>query len=193
MLDRAASNPKNKPDELLNVLKLRQGQVVADIGAGGGYFSLRFAEIVGKNGRVFAADTNRKFLELINEQCKEKKIRKYRNDSSNWRRIGFARKKPRSNLYAKCVPPSAKQSRIFQEIRVFPETQWKSCYNRAQQAVNLTWHSWALRSQGNYYERNGTGRVCSGPRVRFPAQSIFHHFRPKWKMPRMSPDGYPTD
>ena len=45
MFNRAASNPKNKPDELLNVLKLRQGQVVADIGAGGGYFSLRFAEI----------------------------------------------------------------------------------------------------------------------------------------------------
>jgi len=74
IFNRAASNPKNKPDELLNVLKLRQGQVVADIGAGGGYFSLRFAEVVGKNGRVFAADTNQKFLELINEQCKEKRL-----------------------------------------------------------------------------------------------------------------------
>jgi ubiquinone/menaquinone biosynthesis C-methylase UbiE len=29
-------------------LKLKQGQLVADMGAGGGYFSLRFAEIVGK-------------------------------------------------------------------------------------------------------------------------------------------------
>jgi len=74
MFNRAASDPRNKPNEVLNVLKLRQGQVVADIGAGGGYFSLRFAEIVGKNGRVFAADTNRKFLELINEQCKEKRL-----------------------------------------------------------------------------------------------------------------------
>jgi tRNA A58 N-methylase Trm61 len=42
----------------LNVLKLRQGQVVADFGTGGGYFSLRFAEIVGKNGRVFAVDAS---------------------------------------------------------------------------------------------------------------------------------------
>ncbi len=62
MFNRAASNPKNKPDEILKVLNLGQGQVVADIGAGGGYFSLRFAEIVGKKGRVFAVDTNQKFL-----------------------------------------------------------------------------------------------------------------------------------
>ena len=61
MFNKEASNPKNKPDEVLNVLKLRQGQVIADIGAGGGYFSLRFAEIVGENGRVFAVDTNQNF------------------------------------------------------------------------------------------------------------------------------------
>jgi len=41
MFNRAASNPKNKPDEVLYVLRLQQGQIVADIGAGGGYFSLR--------------------------------------------------------------------------------------------------------------------------------------------------------
>jgi len=72
MFNRAASNPKNKPDEILNVLKLRQGQVVADIGAGGGYFSLRFAEIAGKNGRVFAVDTNQKFLGYIKNEAGKK-------------------------------------------------------------------------------------------------------------------------
>jgi len=72
MFNRAASNPKNKPDEVLNVLKLRQGQVVADIGAGGGYFSLRFAEIVGKNGLVFAVDANQKFLEYIKNEARKK-------------------------------------------------------------------------------------------------------------------------
>jgi ubiquinone/menaquinone biosynthesis C-methylase UbiE len=72
MFNRAASDPRNKPNEVLNVLKLQQGQVVADIGAGGGYSSLRFAEIVGKNGRVFAVDTNQKFLEYINNDAREK-------------------------------------------------------------------------------------------------------------------------
>ena len=72
MFNRAASNPKNKPDEVLYVLSLQQGQVVADIGAGGGYFSLRFAEIVGKNGRVFAVDTSQNFLEYIKNEAKKK-------------------------------------------------------------------------------------------------------------------------
>jgi arsenite methyltransferase len=72
MFNRRASDPKNKPDELLEVLALQQGQKIADIGAGGGYFSLRFAEVVGKDGRVFAVDTNPKFLEFIKDNAKKK-------------------------------------------------------------------------------------------------------------------------
>jgi ubiquinone/menaquinone biosynthesis C-methylase UbiE len=72
MFNRKASDPKNKPDEILEVLALQQGQKVADIGAGGGYFSLRFAEAVGRDGRVFAVDTNPKFLEFIKNSAREK-------------------------------------------------------------------------------------------------------------------------
>lgn len=72
MFNRKASDPKNKPDEILEALELQQGQRVADIGAGGGYFSMRFAEAVGKDGRVFAIDTNPKFLEFIKNSAKEK-------------------------------------------------------------------------------------------------------------------------
>ena len=50
MFNRKASDPKNKPDEILEVLALQKGQEIADIGAGGGYFSLRFAEVVGNDG-----------------------------------------------------------------------------------------------------------------------------------------------
>jgi len=72
IFNRKASDPKNKPDEILEALALQQGQMVADIGAGGGYFSLRFAEAVGKNGRVFGVDTNPNFLEFIKNSAKEK-------------------------------------------------------------------------------------------------------------------------
>ena len=72
MFNRKASDPKNKPDKILEALALQQGQKVADIGAGGGYFSLRFAEAVGKDGRLFAVDTNPKFLEFIENSAKEK-------------------------------------------------------------------------------------------------------------------------
>jgi ubiquinone/menaquinone biosynthesis C-methylase UbiE len=72
MFNRKASDPKNKPDKILEALALQQGQKVADIGAGGGYFTLRFTEAVGKDGRVFAVDTNPKFLEFIKNNAKKK-------------------------------------------------------------------------------------------------------------------------
>jgi ubiquinone/menaquinone biosynthesis C-methylase UbiE len=72
MFNRKASDPKNKPDEVLKILGLQQRQKIADVGSGGGYFALRFAEIVGAEGRVFALDTNPKFLGFIQGSAKEK-------------------------------------------------------------------------------------------------------------------------
>jgi len=72
MFNKKASDPKNKPDQVLEALRLRSGQTVADIGAGGGYFSLRFADAVGRQGRVFAVDTDLGFLEFIKNSAKEK-------------------------------------------------------------------------------------------------------------------------
>jgi ubiquinone/menaquinone biosynthesis C-methylase UbiE len=70
--NRKASDPKNKPDEILKALGLQQGQKVADVGSGGGYFALRFAETVGIEGRVLAVDINQNFLEFIQNSAKEK-------------------------------------------------------------------------------------------------------------------------
>jgi ubiquinone/menaquinone biosynthesis C-methylase UbiE len=72
MFNRKASDPENKPDQILKALALQPGQTVADIGAGGGYFSLRFADAVGREGRVFAVDTDSGFLEFIKSNAKEK-------------------------------------------------------------------------------------------------------------------------
>ena len=72
MFNRKASDPKNKPDEILKVLALQEGQQVADVGAGGGYFVLQFAKTIGIEGRVFAVDTNPEFLEFIKNNAREK-------------------------------------------------------------------------------------------------------------------------
>ena len=45
-----------KPEELLDLLGIKEGDVVADIGAGAGFFSLRAAERVGRTGEVLAVD-----------------------------------------------------------------------------------------------------------------------------------------
>ena len=74
MFNKRASDPKNRPDQIIKAIGLKPGQNIADIGAGGGYFSLRFAEIVGEEGKVYAVDTNPKFLEFIQRFAKEKGI-----------------------------------------------------------------------------------------------------------------------
>jgi arsenite methyltransferase len=74
MFNRKASSSKSKPAEVLKALELRNGQTVADIGSGGGYFALRFAEIVGSEGHVFAVDIDQDFLEFIKNSAKEKSL-----------------------------------------------------------------------------------------------------------------------
>jgi len=71
MFNQKASRPRNRPDRVLEVLKLQLGQRIANIGAGGGYFSLRLARAVEEGGHVYAVATNPEFLKFIEEQARE--------------------------------------------------------------------------------------------------------------------------
>jgi len=73
MFNRKASNPKNKPDQIIEAIPLKSGQNIADIGSGGGYFSLRFAKIVGEKGKVYSVDTSPDLLEFIKNSANEKR------------------------------------------------------------------------------------------------------------------------
>ncbi|MDH5683384.1 MAG: class I SAM-dependent methyltransferase [candidate division WOR-3 bacterium] len=72
MFNKKAGDPKNKPDQIIKAIALQTGQNIADIGSGGGYFSLRFAELVGNAGKVYAADTNSDLLAFVKNCAKEK-------------------------------------------------------------------------------------------------------------------------
>ena len=75
MFNKKAADPKNKPEEILGAIGLKAGQSIADIGSGGGYFSFRFAEAVGAEGRVYAVDTNQEYLGLIKRNAEGKGLR----------------------------------------------------------------------------------------------------------------------
>jgi ubiquinone/menaquinone biosynthesis C-methylase UbiE len=53
------------PDAAATLLGLKPGMVIADIGAGTGYFSIPFARRIGPLGRVFAVDLQREMLQLL--------------------------------------------------------------------------------------------------------------------------------
>lgn len=55
-----------KIDEILATLQIKPGQVVADIGAGPGIFSLPIARLVGPTGKVYAEEVDQAFVDRIN-------------------------------------------------------------------------------------------------------------------------------
>jgi ubiquinone/menaquinone biosynthesis C-methylase UbiE len=52
-----------QPDKIMDELAIGEGSVVADLGAGGGWFTVRLAHRVGPNGRVYAEDVQRQMIE----------------------------------------------------------------------------------------------------------------------------------
>jgi arsenite methyltransferase len=70
-LNREAASPKNSSEEILRKLEIRDGYAVADLGSGGGFFTLAFARRTGKNGAVYAIDTQPKYLDFIRRQSEK--------------------------------------------------------------------------------------------------------------------------
>ena len=57
--------------EILKVLDVQNGHVVADIGAGTGLFTRLLSPLVGERGRVFAVEIAPAFLQYINESAEQ--------------------------------------------------------------------------------------------------------------------------
>jgi ubiquinone/menaquinone biosynthesis C-methylase UbiE len=74
-LDDPARDAWQKPHEVIAALGLSEGQRVADIGAGSGYFALRFAHHVGAAGRVFAVDISRDMVAEVRRRAAEAGLR----------------------------------------------------------------------------------------------------------------------
>src|SRR5262245_11058483 len=69
-LDRPEREREEQPTKLMAALKIKPGDVVADIGAGSGYFTFRLAEKVSK-GKVLAVDIQPEMLALIRKRMKD--------------------------------------------------------------------------------------------------------------------------
>src|SRR6478752_10527626 len=68
-LTRSERESEEQPDRALDALKLKPGMVVADIGAGVGYMSLRMAKRVGPSGKVYANDLQPEMLAKLRENA----------------------------------------------------------------------------------------------------------------------------
>ena len=69
-LERGERQQEERGDLLLRELGLKPGMVVADVGAGTGYYARRMAPLVGSSGIVYGVDVQPEMLKLLVEGAK---------------------------------------------------------------------------------------------------------------------------
>lgn len=71
ILERDGREVWDRRDDIIRHLRLRPGLVVADVGAGTGFFTALMAREVGKDGRVYAVDIAPNFVDASVQRSKE--------------------------------------------------------------------------------------------------------------------------
>lgn len=59
-----------RPEQIMDALQIAEGSVVADLGAGSGWFTIRLARRVGPNGKVYAEDIQQPMVSAMNLRIK---------------------------------------------------------------------------------------------------------------------------
>ena len=73
-LDDPKRDAYQKPQEVLAALDLKPGEVIADIGAGSGYFTFRMARHVSERGKVYAVDVSPDMILHINRAIRDLRV-----------------------------------------------------------------------------------------------------------------------
>ena len=68
-LIRASREKEERCTEMLENLGVRAGMTVCDMGCGNGFYSLKLAKLVGKDGKVLAVDIQPEMLELLKKRA----------------------------------------------------------------------------------------------------------------------------
>jgi SAM-dependent methyltransferase len=73
-LERPEREDEEQPSKAIAALDIKPGQVVADVGAGSGYYTVRLAKRVGPTGRVFATDIQQEMLDLLTKRLARERL-----------------------------------------------------------------------------------------------------------------------
>ena len=60
-----------QPEKVIQSLRIQPGSLVADLGSGSGYFTLRLAQAVGPTGKVYAVDVDSALNEALRERAQK--------------------------------------------------------------------------------------------------------------------------
>jgi predicted methyltransferase len=74
LLDAPDREKWQKPDQIMDALKIAEGSVVAELGAAGGWFTMQLARRVEQNGVVYAEDIQPVMLEAIRRRAERQNL-----------------------------------------------------------------------------------------------------------------------
>jgi len=73
-LERSEREIEELPETALDKIGVKPGMMVADVGAGVGYFSIRLAKRVSPGGKIFAVDVQPEMLSILKDRAAKAKI-----------------------------------------------------------------------------------------------------------------------
>ncbi len=64
----------HQPEKVMDLVGVRQGMMIGEVGAGHGYFTFKLAERVGESGKIYANDISRSALRYLRDRCEREGI-----------------------------------------------------------------------------------------------------------------------
>ncbi|UCG87738.1 MAG: class I SAM-dependent methyltransferase [Gemmatimonadota bacterium] len=74
-IERTGRDGWQKVDEIFAAMGVSEGSRVADVGAGGGFLTVRLSEAVGEQGTVYAEDVNEQSMRQLTQQVEDLALR----------------------------------------------------------------------------------------------------------------------
>ncbi len=163
-----------KPNDVLDALALKPGEVVADIGAGSGYFTIRFSNALKESGKVYAVDVSQDMIDYMNRRFQETNARNVTTVLSSCGRSSPAGRLCGSDLYLRYLASYRKSPSISCAIEKSAASRWANHHDRFSEEGT------SRRSTGGYedcsrrsHSTDGVFRLSPRPGAYLPALSVF--------------------
>jgi arsenite methyltransferase len=64
----------HQPEKVMDLVGVKPGMIIGEVGAGHGYFTFKLSQRVGKSGKIYANDISRSALRYLRDRCEREGI-----------------------------------------------------------------------------------------------------------------------
>ncbi|MGD9344574.1 MAG: methyltransferase domain-containing protein [Candidatus Aminicenantes bacterium] len=64
----------HQPDKVMDLVGVRPGMIIGEVGAGHGYFTFKLSQRVGESGKIYANDISRSALRYLRDRCQREGV-----------------------------------------------------------------------------------------------------------------------